>query len=139
MAPPEKHLDPLEVRLAILNLLKIAWVWEHSRETGRAAPETRAYDERLLKALIDTVERHENGLPFDRQGKHLVTGLDSRVYRLHRQLKRICRDIKTATIGSEEGFQHLVDAFDAHGFPQTEPDLRRAIATAAAKKWGRAA
>lgn len=88
-------LDRAQIRAALLDLLRLAALWE-SGALARCHAETRAADERFLSTVIQLVREHQSGeksVPVARVGKHLVRRVDLRLARIHARVSGILRGL----------------------------------------------
>jgi hypothetical protein len=54
------NIDRAELRAALLDILRLAALWE-SGALRRGRAETRAADERLLAAVVNAIHEHQSG------------------------------------------------------------------------------
>ncbi|MBI3183157.1 MAG: hypothetical protein HYZ28_13555 [Myxococcales bacterium] len=96
-------IDREELRAAILDLVRIAALWEGGAlERGHA--ETRAADERLLRTVVKAIAEHQRGarsVPFARVGKHVVRRIDVGLAQVHERITEVLRSVDGA-IGDDE-------------------------------------
>lgn len=114
MASASRHpaLARDELRAAIADLYRIAAVWE-TGVPGRGARETRTADERLLRAVVDLVTRHQSGeksVPVGRAGRHVIRRIDLRLVRVHAQIADVLRDTQ-ADLAADEVLDRVHLAF----------------------------
>jgi hypothetical protein len=126
--PPEP-LDRAELRAALLDLLRLAALWE-SGALARGRAETRAADERLLREVVRAIHEHQSGdksVPVARVGKHLVRRIDLRLARVHERVAGILRGLDGPI--DDEVLDALRAAFSSGGLKGiTREKLAAAIA-----------
>jgi len=88
----DKDLDREELRAALLDLLRLAALWE-SGALQRGLAETREADERVLKSIVQAVHDHQRSVPVARAGKHLVRRVDLQLARVHERVADILREL----------------------------------------------
>jgi hypothetical protein len=87
--------DRAELRAALLDLLRLAALWE-SGALRRGRAETRAADERLLAAVVNAIREHQSGeksVPIARVGRHVVRRVDLRLARVHERVSEVLRGL----------------------------------------------
>lgn len=105
--------DRDELRAALLDLLRLAALWE-SGALRRGLAETRKADERLLRRIIHAIEDHQSGErsePVARAGKHVVRRVDLRLARVHKRVADILRGLDGSI--DDEVLKKLRAAFSA--------------------------
>jgi hypothetical protein len=88
-------LDRAELRAALLDLLRLAALWE-SGALARGHAETRAADERLLGTIVQAIHEHQSGeksVPVARVGRHVIRRVDLRLARVHERIAAILRGL----------------------------------------------
>ena len=112
---PPATLDRAELRAALLDLLRLAALWE-SGALRRGLAETRAADERLLRDVVRAVHEHQTGeksVPVARVGKHLVRRIDLRLARVHERVAGVLRELDGPI--DDEVLEQLRAAFSSGG------------------------
>lgn len=112
--PPEP-LDRAELRAALLDLLRLAALWE-SGALRRGHAETRAADERLLRSVVQAIHEHQAGeksVPVARVGRHLIRRIDLRLARVHERVAGVLRGLDGPI--DDEVLEQLRAAFSSGG------------------------